>query len=132
MRADWPQIIKDVGFDFSWDEKKVWALDVPVSQIDIGELLWHFNIPFLSEGDGIYNLTPREVLVQPGLHNKEYKRMLVVDLRYAIDIMENKGRWTILDGLHRLMKMVFYGIYGVGQVDVRRIPREKIPEIVKE
>ena len=33
-----PKIIKDVGFDFSWDESKVWALDVPVEEIDITEL----------------------------------------------------------------------------------------------
>ncbi|MDP3794686.1 MAG: hypothetical protein Q8R13_02030 [bacterium] len=30
MRDDLPDIIREVGFDFSWDEKKVWALDEPV------------------------------------------------------------------------------------------------------
>ena len=33
-----PKIIKDVGFEFSWDEPKVWALDIPVEEIPIKEL----------------------------------------------------------------------------------------------
>ena len=41
-----PKIIKEVGFDFSWDVKKVWALDYPVEEIEINELTWHFDIPF--------------------------------------------------------------------------------------
>ena len=34
-----PQIIKDVGFDFDWSEPKVWALEVPVEEININEEL---------------------------------------------------------------------------------------------
>ena len=43
--------------------------------------------------------------------------------------MENKGRWLILDGLHRLVKA-----YELGQkkVMVRIIPREKVPEILSD
>lgn len=127
MQENWPQIIKDVGFDFSWDEKKVWALDEPVVEIDINELLWHFDIPFLWE-NGIYNLTPKEVIDKPDKHAEEYKRTLTADLNYPIDIMENKGRWLILDGLHRLMKA---SIQGQKKVNVRKIPRSRIPDIQK-
>jgi hypothetical protein len=51
------------------------------------------------------------------------------DTSYPIDIMENKGRWLILDGLHRLVKL-----YEQGEktVKVRIIPRKKIPEITRE
>ncbi len=48
------------------------------------------------------------------------------DLTYPIDIMENKGRWLILDGLHRLMKA--YSL-GMKKVVVRKVPRELIPQI---
>ena len=58
MQSDRPKIIQDVGFDFSWDEKKVWELDVPETEIDIRELLWHFDIPFLSQGNRVYSVTP--------------------------------------------------------------------------
>lgn len=122
-----PDIIKEVGFDFSWDEKKVWALNELVTEIPISELEWHFDIPFLWE-NGVYNLTPREVINNSLAHAKEYSRTMDSDTSYPIDIMENKGRWLILDGLHRLMKL---NIQGVNTIQVRKIPRDRIPEILK-
>ncbi len=122
-----PQIIKDVGFDFSWSEEKVWALDVPVEEIDINELTWHFAVPFHWE-NGVYNLTSQEIIDNPEAHKAEYERTMKADLVHPIDIMENKGRWLILDGLHRLMKS---SILGMKKVQVRKIPRERIPDITK-
>lgn len=122
-----PQIIKDVGFDFNWSEEKVWALKIPVEEMDIAELIWHFDIPFLWE-KGVYDLKPQEVIDNPEAHKEEYERTMRADLAYPIDIMENKGRWLILDGLHRLMKAF---ILGMKKVQVRKVPRELIPKIMK-
>ena len=108
MNEEIPQIIKDVGFDFDWSEEKVWALDVPVEEIDISELTWHFD--------------------DPDAHKDEYKRTMKANLIHPIDVMENKGRWLILDGLHRLMKAT---ILKMNKIRVRKIPREKIPEILE-
>ncbi|MBI3421258.1 MAG: hypothetical protein HY006_04280 [Candidatus Sungbacteria bacterium] len=116
MQHNVPQIIRDMGFDFSWDEKKVWVLDIPTEEIGITHLVWHFDIPFLWEGDGICNLTPREVMENPALHKEEYDRTMAADMRYPI-----------LDGLHRLMRAF---LNGKPTVNVRKIPRGKIPEIV--
>lgn len=127
-KRDVPQVIKDVGFDFSWSEEKVWALDVPVEEMEITELAWHFAVPFLWEGGGVYNLTSQEVIDNPAAHQTEYDRTMKADLAHPIDIMQNKGRWLILDGLHRLMKAE---ILSMDKVQVRKIPRERIPEIVK-
>lgn len=126
---NWPQIIKDVGFDFSWDNEKVWRISAPVITMDIAELEWHFDVPFLWEGGGVYNLTPREVMEHPGEHPEEYQRTMRVDMSHPIDIMENKERWLILDGLHRLMRAKSQG---QATVQVRKISREKIPEILKD
>ena len=128
MTKDIPQIIKDVGFDFNWSEEKVWVLDVPTEDMDINELTWHFDIPFLWENGGVYNLTPREVIEHPEAHEAEYERTMKADLVHPIDIMQNKGRWLILDGLHRLMKA---SILGMDKVQVRKVPRERISEITK-
>jgi len=122
-----PQVIKDVGFDFDWSEEKVWALDVPESEMGMDELTWHFEIPFLWE-NGVYNLKPQDVIDNPEAHKGEYERTMRADTSHPIDIMENKGRWLILDGLHRLMKLY---ILGDKTVKVRIIPREKIPEILE-
>jgi hypothetical protein len=123
--ANIPQAIKDAGFDFDWDEKKVWALDVPSEWVPIGELSWHFDLPFLGDD---YALTPRQVLDNPGEHGAEYYRTMQADLIHPIDVMENKGRLLILDGLHRLMKA---SKEGHDKVAVRKIPRSRIPEILK-
>ena len=128
MEKEIPQIIKDVGFDFDWSEEKVWKLDVPVVEMAIKELVWHFDVPFLWE-NGVYNLKPQSVIDNPESHKEEYARTMRADLMHPIDIMENKGRWLILDGLHRLMKA---SILGIKKVNVRKIPRERIPDILKE
>lgn len=128
MAKEIPQIIKDVGFDFSWSEEKVWKLDIPVTEMDIKELTWHFDISFLWENGGVYNLKPQEVIDNPEAHKEEYDRTMKADLIHPIDIMTHKGRWLILDGLHRLMKA---SILGMNKVQVRIVPRERIPEITK-
>lgn len=127
MKDEIPQIIKDVGFDFDWSEEKVWALNVPVEDMEICELTWHFDIPFLWES-GIYNLKPQEVISNPQEHQVEYDRAMKADLVHPIDIMQNKGRWLILDGLHRLMKS---SILGMKVVKVRKIDRADISRILK-
>ena len=124
-----PQIIKKVGFDFWWDEKKVWKLDILATSMNIEELTWHLDYPFWDENNGRYNLKPIDVIKFPEQHQIEYQRILESDLSHPIDIMENKHRWLILDGLHRLTKAV---INSQKSISVRIIPRERIPEILHD
>lgn len=124
-----PDIIREVGFDFSWDEQKIWSLDVPVEEIPITELTWHFDIPFIwSKPDGYYDVKPQEVIDHPENHPEEFHRTIQADTNYPIDIMFWKGRWLILDGLHRLMKQ---SIEGKEKVEVRKISKSAIPLILK-
>lgn len=129
MKEELPDIIKQVGFDFDWENEKVWRLNIPVTEMNIKELTWHFDIPFHWHKGGVYNLTSREIIENPHVHKDEYQRTMKADLKYPIDIMENKGRWLILDGLHRLMKAY---IQGMEKINVRIIPREKILEILRD
>lgn len=129
MEKDLPDIIKEVGFEFDWENEKVWRLNAPVIEMDIKELDWHFDVPFHCYKGGAYNLTSREIIENPGKYRTEYERMMKADLKYPIDIMENKGRWLILDGLHRLMKA---SAQGSEKIKVKIIPREKIPEILRD
>lgn len=129
MRRELPKIIEEVGFDFSWVEEKVWQLDYPDEEISIDELTWHFKVPFIwSKPNGYYDVDPYEVLKNPKKHPEEYKRTMDADLSYPIDIMYWKGRWLILDGLHRLMKV---SLLDDKIVKVRKIPESAIPLIKK-
>lgn len=99
-----PKIIKDVGFDFNWKEEKVWALDIPVKEMDIKKLEWHFEIPFWNTPGGYYDLKPCDVLANPQKYKEEFKRTMKADLKHPLDIMFWKSKWLLLDGLHRLVK----------------------------
>jgi len=123
-----PKIIQEIGFDFSWDESKVWSLDFPVEEIPLSELAWHFDIPFWNFENKKYTLAPNQVISDPQKYKTEYNRTMSADINYPIDIMENKNHWLILDGLHRLVKAK---ILGHKKVNVRKIPRTEIPKIIK-
>ena len=130
MKSKKPNIIDEVGFDFDWDSKKVWALDIPVIEMDIKELIWHFDLPFWElEDTDDYNLTPKAVIDNKSGTREHRKKIEEADTSHPIDIMENKGRWLILDGLHRLVKLYESG---AKKIKVRIIPREKIPEILRD
>jgi len=129
MNRELPAIIKEVGFDFSWDERKVWDLNVPTEDIPMTDLIWHFGIPFIwSKPDGYYDVTPQQVIDHPDQFPEEYRRTLAADTQYPIDIMYWRNRWLILDGLHRLMRSA---IEGKAMVAVRKIPKSAIPQIIK-
>lgn len=130
MSRELPDIIKEVGFDFSWDERKVWELNVPAEEMPIHELTWHFDVPFIwSKPDGYYDVNPSEVIDHPDQHPEEYERTMRADTAHPIDIMFWKKRWLILDGLHRLMKQA---VQDAEVVQVRKIPESAIPLIRKD
>lgn len=123
-----PNTVLECGFDFDWDEKDVWKLDYQAEEISIKELEWHFEIPFWDLDNKRYNLTPNQVIENPNKYREQYQRTIASDINYPIDIMENKGRYVILDGLHRLVKCK---ILGIEKVTVRIIPRSEIKNISK-
>lgn len=127
-----PQIIRDVGIGVAWDPKKVWKLNESVTEIDIEELIWHFDIPFWDKGGKNefnlteFNLIPWEVIKYPEREPIHFRKIQEADISHPIDIMENKGKWRILDGLHRLVQLY---LKGDKKIKVRKIPRFRIPEI---
>lgn len=126
MTKEKPKLIQDAGFDFSWSPQKVWSLDVLVENMPLEDVAWHLGVPFWNTSQGYYDLTPAQVMNDPETYKEEYDRAMGVDQSHPIDIMWNKGRWLILDGLHRLVKA---RIEGRRMVNVRKIPHSKISEI---
>lgn len=128
MSKKLPKIIKKVGFNFHWEEEKVWNLDLPMEEMDIKELEWHFNIPFWWTDSGYYNFKPIWVIEKPEQYPERLERIMKTDLSFPLDIMYWKKRWLLLDGLHRLTKA---RIKGLSKVTVRKVPKEAIPLIKK-
>jgi hypothetical protein len=125
-----PKEVVDNGFDFGWDEKKVWTLNYPTQKMKVDDLKWHFYIPFWgTKRDEDYNLKPIDVINNPKLSPDHYKRIMKSDLKHPIDLMKNKkGKLVILDGLHRLAK---YYVKGITIANIRIIPRSEIPNIAE-
>lgn len=123
-----PENIQTYAADFRWDNSKLWALELPTETIDINELTWHLSIPWLHTPNGRFDVTPTEIMENPESHKAQYERTMESDINYPIDIMFIKGRWLILDGLHRLMKSIYLGHK---HVTVRKVPHSMIAQILK-
>ncbi len=113
--------------DFHWDNEKLWSLVAPIEDIDVSELEWHLDVPFWSYEGGKYNLLPRIVLGDIESYPEHKERIFNADIKYPIDIMENpKGELVILDGMHRLLRLINEGHK---KVKVRKISRDHIDKI---
>lgn len=123
-----PESVSEYGFDFDWNEEDVWKLNYEAEEMDIHKLEWHFDVPFWNLNGVWYSLTPKDVMENPEKFKKEYERIMESDISYPIDIMENKGRFVILDGLHRLVKCK---LLGMNKIKVRIIPRKEISNLSK-
>ena len=114
------------AFDLSFwrDNKKLWALEVPVKKMKIDELLWILDVPFWEDKKGNIVIRPRDVIQNLDQYPEHKKRIQESDTSYPLDIMKNKkGQWLTLDGLHRLVKLV---MEGEKTVRVRKIPQALI------
>ena len=101
---------KELDFGFEYDDRKIQYLKIPVEKVDIKELEWNLDIPFLEkEGTDDWNLTPRDLITNPEREPTHYSRVKNVDTRYAIAIYFHKDNWKILDGIHRYCKALMRG-----------------------
>jgi len=112
------------------DNEKLWALDVPVEEMEIEEFQWIFDIPFWEDDEGNIVLTPNEVLANLDAYPTHAHKLRMCDASFPIDIMRNRrGEWGVLDGLHRLVQLWTKG----GKiVRVRKIPPELIHLTARE
>ena len=123
-----PAALRAFYFDFDWENPRVWALDLPVESMPTSELSWHLDLPIWSRTPGVlcFDLRPRDVLARPEAHPRHYERLQTVDLRHPIDMMPCGDRLVILDGVHRLARLV---LEKKESARIRRVPRDAIGQI---
>lgn len=98
----------DLGLTFFWDVRKLWAADLPVVPMHVRELEWLLDRPFWNDGRRKLALRPHDVAANPERHPVDYKRVAAADLSCPINVIYLRGRWVIMDGLHRLLKAWMY------------------------
>ncbi len=124
-----PKIIADHCLDCVPINKKIWALDIPVTRMLISKLAWQFDIPFWKYGNKKYAITPNQVIKNKTKYKYQYNRIMNSNLKFPIDVTKNKkGRWEILDGLYRLVKAK---VLGLTKVNVRKISASQLKELLQ-
>lgn len=99
-------------FPFNWDVKEVWDLEGRLEQRSVRDLEWHLEMPLWSTEAGrgmLFDLRPRDVLAAPEIHRDHARRMAEADESYPACVAEFRGREIIVDGIHRLAKLVGKG-----------------------
>jgi len=100
-----PAALRDVLLDCEWDRAALHALELPVDHVAVDELRWQLDLPWWRDGARYFAVTPREVRAHPARHAAQWNRTLAADLSYPIHLAETRpALWTILDGVHRLLK----------------------------
>lgn len=94
----------ELGLTFDWDVQKLWAADLPVVVMPVRELQWLLDKPFWKDGAKRMAVSGRDIIDDPKRYRAEYERTMAADLSYPINVILVRGRWVILDGVHRLLK----------------------------
>ena len=108
---------------FQWDRERLWGFEKPVSYLPLAELEWHLDVPFWAHQGAPFQLTPNQVQLSPDVYQDQFRRTLGADLKHPLVVMRWRRRWTILDGVHRLLKSQ---LVGVDPVPVRVLNRSEV------
>jgi hypothetical protein len=120
---DLPPALQGIFFDFRWETVRAWALLTPVEEVPLASLVWHFDLTVWTTvpGEPRFDLAPSTVLANPGAFPMRWRKIKAADTSYALEMLENGGRWVILDGYHRLAR---HWLSRAPMVPVRRHPPE--------
>lgn len=121
------KIVDEYWYSIDWDVEEIWALDLPAENFPIEDLVWHLDVPIWPHEGDPYTASPNSVMAEPEKHRAEFERIGRADLVFPIDILRHKGRWMILDGIHRLSKAVMEGRQ---TIMVRKVPMSAVTQIV--
>jgi hypothetical protein len=124
-----PIAMQMAAVPFEWDRDRLWGLNKPVSLLPAAELEWHLDVPFWAQDGAPFRVTPNQVRARPELHQDQFRRTLDADLNHPLVVMRWRRRWTILDGVHRLLKT---RLVGLDPVPVRILDPSDIGQVVRQ
>ncbi|RJQ36696.1 hypothetical protein C4552_02265 [Candidatus Parcubacteria bacterium] len=117
-----PKILTDAGLNLFVDTVKLRELPLPIIDVAIDELVWHFDMPvWEQDGTDDWNLTPWQVIRGEAGTSAHQKRVDDTDLQYPILLRRFNGRLVVIDGVHRLAKAY---LQGAKTIKAKIIPEE--------
>jgi hypothetical protein len=100
-----PPELEGIVLDFDWDRARLHALVLPVEEIPVAALAWMLDLRWWKVADAHFAVTPNQVRANPTQYAQHWERTLAADLAFPIHVAETApSRWTIVDGVHRLLK----------------------------
>ena len=115
-----PPELQAILLDHDWSIVRLHALELPVAMIAVAEMRWQLDLRWWRFEDRFFAVTPNEVRADPVRYEKQWQRTLAADLAYPIYIREYvPGRWSIVDGVHRLLKAE---VLGLPTLRAKRVP----------
>ncbi|MEZ4320405.1 MAG: hypothetical protein R3F61_23195 [Myxococcota bacterium] len=86
-----------------------------MSAVSVAELEPHLDLAYWASAppDRVFDLAPRAVLEDPGMHADHAARIDAAEVRWPIRLVDIGGFTMVLDGLHRLARAVRDGVVRV-------------------
>jgi len=122
-----PKALKEAGYEIYCDAERLGALDIPIINFEIKELIWNFDLPLWGKDNESWNLTPRDVINKVPSSESQWRRVMGVDMKYPILIMKKNDKWLIVDGVYRLVKAYINGQKTISAKIVNENLIEKYP-----
>jgi hypothetical protein len=122
-----PPELVGIILEFDWDRTKLHALELSSETVAIDELRWQLDLRWWKYDGHHFAVTPNDVRADRVQYAEHWQRMLTADLAFPIHLAETApDRWTILDGVHRLLKA---DVLRHTQVDVMRVSHDQLATI---
>jgi hypothetical protein len=127
-----PSEIEEHILPFNWDVRRVWELDAAIVLRTLESFDYLLDLPLWSSRPKcgmLFDIAPREVLASPGISPHQTQRIHDSRIEFPIDLLRYQGRDWVLDGVHRLAKLI---AIGEKTVRVRVHDETVIPRIKNE
>ena len=117
-------------FELKWPDN-LWQLGGAKKKEPISRFLWHMDLPFwaTSPPDSIFDLSPNMVLDGPCEFREHYLRIESADTQYPVIVCKFGNLDVILDGLHRLAKLV---LSESKDIEYLTVPKNKLLRITQD
>jgi hypothetical protein len=96
-----PEVIRQTLPMVPWKIDKLWALELPVQRVAVGDLAWLLDLPLWQKNGTRFQVSPAQVRADPGRFPDHLRRAMASDLEQPIHVVKHNGRlssWTDTTG----------------------------------
>jgi hypothetical protein len=123
-----PTELREVLLNLRWSLDRLHDLELPAECVPTSVLAWQLGLPWWKDGAHYFAVSPNAVRADPVRYRAQWERTMRSDVSSPVHVIERPVGTVVLDGLHRLLKLV---VLGREEVPVKRVPMEAVALIVE-